>query len=445
MDKLVFKIEYFSNDWTNGWLHQLTFTTNTGVSVPVFYAVKASPTQSYDVQLGINLTQTINNIQNYLTLSLSSRPAITGVWEIVREGNTLLIKIGNFVDVTATGDFGALSNWAYQANISTYYEQPPVELPNEPIGITPITTMSGNGFLINNDIWLGSPSFLDSENIDKTTKFKFYFNNLTNQKQSKEIIVYPYLGSGVKVNLSPVLKSLFEYPKAENNYTELTPFNISNIVNFFEIKIQRFFIPENSNVEIYDENTITKAFIRGGSRSNDSNLTLPIGTTLRPTQYLPIWNGYPVAEYKLATGYNIEKNNNLDSVMFQERMKVYGCSPTYLKFLNQKGGYSYWLFESTTNDEQGQGNEFANQLGEVVDFGKEYSNDIAIYSKVESKYLPLILDLIVSPEVLLYKGSNEWERVILSQNKVSENSFKRAYDVKLKLEKVVNFNSSLLW
>ena len=456
MAQTILTLDYTSNDWSTNFYHQFAIGLNgTTYNMDFYYAVVNSPTQPFHVQKGASTTATVTNIKARIDAVITAL-GLTASVTTEQLGTTLKIYVGTQADNTF-GCFYApaeanteqvlfncfTGNSYHQASISVTYGSATV--PDAPIGVTPVTGLAANGYLINNDIYIESPSYISPLGFDLTTYYAITFKNLSTQEVSRPVEVYPLPGRGIKLNLAPVIKSLFSYPTAESNYTTLTPFDIGTNYLDFEINIKRYHTTDSSNVEVYEEATLSKSFIRGGKRSNESNLTLPLGAILRPTASLPIWAGYPVAEYKLRAGYKIEKICNLNDVALKERLSVKGCDPTYIKFLNQSGGYSYWLFEGLTDKPDGTSLGYANNLGEVRDLGKEYEATSTVYSKVPAKWLPIILDLIISPEVLLYTGSNTWQRIVLDTNKIEENSYKKVYETKLNYKKVTNFNPSLLW
>jgi hypothetical protein len=456
MAQTILTLDYTSNDWSSNFYHQFAIGLNgTTYNTDFYYAVVNTPTQVFHVQKGLSTTATVTNIKariDSVITALGLTPSVT----TEQLGTTLKIYVGTEADNTfgcfyapTTSNteqvlFNCFTGTSFdQANISVTYGASTA--PDTPAGVTPVTGLSADGYLINNDIYLESPSYISPLGFDLTTYYAITFKNLTTQAVTRPIEVYPLPGLGIKLNLAPVIKSLFSYPETNNDYTTLVPFEINTNYLAFEINIKRYHTTDTSNVEVYEETTISKSYIRGGRRTNESNITLPVGSILRPTTALPIWAGYPVAEYKLKAGYKIEKINNLNDVALKERLSVKGCNPTYIKFLNQYGAYSYWLFEGLTDKPDGTSLGYANNLGEVTDLGKEYEQSSTVYSKVPAKWLPIILDLIISPEVLLYTGSNTWQRIVLDSNKIEENSYKKVYETKLNYKKVTNFNPSLLW
>ena len=223
------------------------------------------------------------------------------------------------------------------------------------------------------------------------------------------------------------------------------PFDVNSNYIRVELLLRRHYYPASSTILAYDEVILIKNFIRGGERTNKSNLVFPIGSKLRAQTELPVWSGYPTAEYVLNSLYKIQKYNNLSTLTNKEFRHFSGCENFYVKFLNQQGGYSNWLFNNSKGSNDSRSLGFANSMGDVTDFGSLEDISQTVTSKVPAKYLQSIQDLCISPEIYLYTGGNTWERIIAKSNKVPFASGKRVYDVSFIFEKVTNFNPSTLW
>lgn len=456
MAQTILTLDYNSNDWSTNYLHQIAININ-GVSyyTDFIYRVVNTPTQPFDVAKGVTITETVTNIKTRLDNIVTTLALGVSV-SIEQTANKIEIFIGQEEDTTygcffytETPNTEAVLPNCYtgdsyhQAAISVRYADP--VLPDAPIGVTPVTGLEGSGYLINNDIYINCPPFISATGADLTTYYSLTFKNLETQKLSKPIEVYPILGKGVKLNISPIIKSMFTYPEASNDYTTLTPFALGSNYHNFEIVVKRYHTTDASGVEVFESVSLNRAFIRAGERTNESNLTKPIGSILRPTATLPVWAGYPAAEYKLEAGYIITQNNNLSAVIDREQLVVKGCDPAYIRYLNQQGAYSAWLFEGATDEEGGNDLGYSNNAGEVIDLGKEYTTETTLYSKVPFKWVPIIQDLLISPEVYIYTGANTWGRITLEANKIRTNNYNKVIEVKIKYQKITNFNPSLLW
>lgn len=450
-------INYLSNDFTTNFLHQAWIQVVGEPAFIPFWVVKDSPSTSYDVQKGLTLGQTVGNILTKIQEQITA--SAPNLVTVERVGNQIIFYAGSdTVDAQACmiymqeyepGDVLFSSVHAACAVAGSYLQAEvssetiaPVTLPSEnPVGITPVNGISGNCYKINNDIWIEVPNVTDGT----TEKVEIVLKNLNNQKTSTVFTLYPTLFTSARLNLSPLVKSLFDKPAHSDNYTELTPFVINTNWADFEIAIKRYFTTPTSSVVQFDAVTLTKTFLRAGERTNNINITQSPSTVLRPVATLPIWAGYPTAEYYLNADFRIEKRNNLNAVVSKDYRSVVGCEGNYVKFLNQNGAYSYWYFEGRKESEGNNNLGYSNDKGILQDFGNETSIESSFYSKVPLNYIPLIKDLFVSPEIYLYLGGNKWERILSDGNKLEINHYKRVYEINFKFKRIHNFNPSVIW
>jgi hypothetical protein len=125
--------------------------------------------------------------------------------------------------------------------------------------------------------------------------------------------------------------------------------------------------------------------------------------------------------------------------------RIKGNNNIYLKFLNQKGGYSYWLFESygekETNTPLGY---LVNTSNNLLDLGNESKSDLQIYSKIPKEYRNFPKDLIVSSDIYAYQNS-AWKKIFLKSNNIEFDNIKKVYTVNFNIDLNYRFNPSLLW
>lgn len=278
--------------------------------------------------------------------------------------------------------------------------------------------LNGNGYFINNEIWLTISS--DSP----TTYFRTIFSNLANSKISTQFISYADANNKALINIQSVIKSLMEVPNGETN-------------NSTKIQIS---ITSNDNTNI----TFIKDFIRGGKRVNDTNQTISPNQTLRLSEKLPVWLGFPVFDYYLSPTYVIQKQTLADVTNIDYR-RIKGCNNIYLKFLNQKGGYSYWVFESYTAKETGQNLGYVTgSTNNIIDLGNENKSSLEVYSKIPKEYRDYALDFVCSPDVYAYQNGT-WKKVFTSNNSLEWDNIKKVYSVNFQIGLYHRFNPSLLW
>lgn len=195
----------------------------------------------------------------------------------------------------------------------------------------------------------------------------------------------------------------------------------------------------------------SKNFVLGGVRGNGSNVQATPSTFLRPVSKTPYWVGYPVDESFItnsASGYYIQKTPlNPSGRSDVERRKIKGCNPTYVKFLNSLGGYSYWMFEGITDQQKNTNSGIINN-NVTIDLGNQFDRELELYSKVPIDYMALIQDLIFSPEIYIYRlgGSGViWDRYYSGNNTLDVNPAKSAQGVKIKLKPFNNYNPQRIW
>ncbi len=279
-------------------------------------------------------------------------------------------------------------------------------------------TLNNNGYLINNEIWFNIST------DEPIVYFRIVLTNLANGKISTQFISYADVNNSVFVNIQSIVKSLFDVPDGEvNNSTKM---QISITTN------------EATNI------TFTKDFVRGGKRVNDTNQTISPNQTLRPTLQLPVWSGFPVYDYFLSSAYVIQKLNLADVSKIDYR-RIKGCNNIYLKFLNQKGGYSYWLFESYTAKESGQNLGYVTgATNNIIDLGNENKSGLEIYSKIPKEYKDYALDFVASPDIYAYQNGS-WKKVFTANNSIEYDNVKKVYSVNFNVGLYHRFNPSLLW
>lgn len=294
---------------------------------------------------------------------------------------------------------------------------------------------SGNNFLINNDIIWQINSAAD------VVYYEVSFTNITNGNTTGVFRLYTKETSNVKeINLSPIIKSIFSYPEALNTYTDSAPTNNLNTISIS--------ITKNDSTNTY---TVVRNFIRGGNRTNETNQSLSLTVTadfdtwLQPADKIPAWNGYPIAGYRLNINNAIRKVVQgllPDGILDYQRVK--SCHPLYVKFLNQKGGYSYWLFETEKESESNESLGGYIRNNRVDDLGNIANSNISAWAKVPSAYIGLIKDLIISPEIYIYRDGS-FVRTLSGRNTIVEDDNKRAYQVTIKFEMQYRFDPAVVW
>lgn len=277
--------------------------------------------------------------------------------------------------------------------------------------------LNGNGYLINNEILFDITANLP------TSYFRVFLQNLSNGKISSTFTAYTQTNSA-RVNLQSIVKSLFDVPNGNEN-------------NSASFKIT---ITASDGTSL----NFNKSFIRGGNRTASPNQTIQNNQRLRISDTLPIWTGLPISESFLNTDYSISETSlaNINGVDYRRGK---GCNNIYFKFLNQKGGYSYWLFESYSEKETARNNgNLIGSNGDLIDLGSDSNSELQVYSKIPKEYKQYAKDFIVSPDVYVWQDAI-WKKVTTKNNSIEVDNVKKVYTVNFNLDLNYRFYTSLLW
>lgn len=296
---------------------------------------------------------------------------------------------------------------------------------------------------INSDLYYANnPIFITFEGINSQTNYIEIFPTTSGPQTSsiKPQRLYVFSQNKITIDISQTVKMLFPDIPHNTDYTTLTPFIVMNNWKRITLVIK----------EVLNDGTvnnlpgITKTFLRGGNRTYLSNQRTAVKVPLVPTDTIPQWGGYPIDWYSFSTLKVMEKSNVIP-ITYKELRKIKGCDPLYIKFLNSKGGYSYWLFENWESENKSKNLGVIEDTYTLKDLGNESEATITVISKVPKRYIPLMVDLSDSQEIYIYKGSTIWERVISNNNKVSQNKFNTNEKVKMSFDVVNRYNPSLIW
>ena len=246
--------------------------------------------------------------------------------------------------------------------------------------------------------------------------------------------------SEIIMDISPMVKLAFPDVAHNTDYTTLTPFTVPN--NFVKIT---FVISEvYKSGQVVPADTLIRTFVKGGRRTYQPNQRTAAKVPLIPSFTIPQWGGYPIDWYSLNTSGVMEKSNTIP-ITIKEIRKIKGCDPLYIKFRNLQGGYSYWLFENWENETGNKNIGIVEQRYSLMDLGNTNDPSITAISKVPKRFFPIIEDLILSNEIYIYKGNNQWEQVTSDNNKTNQNLFNENEKVKLKFQRHHRLNPTLLW
>ncbi len=299
--------------------------------------------------------------------------------------------------------------------------------------------LGANGLFINNPII--TDVYFNSSGNEALSFFTIQITNASTTQDSGIIKIYPKLNSNtIKIDISPILKSMFRRPKHNTNYT-----TISDDSNNREVFNFRFIANYTIDGVPFSQILIlnNKTFFRGGYRSNSQNHDSAVGSYLSPIDITPYWVGYPVASYQVALDYKIIKNPGIASLQNRESRVQHACNNYYVKFLNSLGGYSYWLFQGLTEAKSTTNLGSSNVFNNFHDFGNTVERNVSLYSKVPARFYPLMEDLADSREIYLYNYSlAQWYPIKNNNNKTDKNENKKIYEVRFSFELASSYNPS---
>lgn len=230
--------------------------------------------------------------------------------------------------------------------------------------------------------------------------------------------------------------------------------------------------------------TKTVTYVKGFEEA-DPNLSLSLavsGTFLQrkevltpPTTYY--WNGYPldVAYINDADDYHIYRRNvssgtedDIDATVVSDLNLVEAPEKKgiYLKWFNNRGGYSYWLFDCVYQTEVDSNSVGSYQkpvintgigllqqlpvLNESWDLGRTFDYSLTVNAFFNLEDRPVLSSLLYSDEVYFWnnvKGANAqdsadfFRRISLKKNKVEYNNKQSRFQVELELKS--NFDIDL--
>ena len=139
----------------------------------------------------------------------------------------------------------------------------------------------------------------------------------------------------------------------------------------------------------------------------------------------------------LGTGLNILQ---LDANTQLEINKIEATCGTYIKWLNQYGGFNYWLFATSsrairTRDRGTINNDFNNiedSVSETRSLGRDASEQLTVfYENLNDNDIRLLKGMIQSPKIYLYMGERytpralqNWIEITLPNKNMDLNNFR---------------------
>lgn len=304
-----------------------------------------------------------------------------------------------------------------------------------------VTGLNSNRFLIGNPIPItlsleGGALFNVASYIEMTiTKTATHVGDVT---YTLPVIRLHPSPSGLTIDLSPYIKGLMPKPYIPTtSYTNPVP------------NYQRFNITFNETQTGTSNVFLSKTFIRGFKRyKSNSAITLNIGEELNPVDKIPQWGSYPIARFWIDTESQIQSTSVVDAQYVRQMKVPTACNPFYVRFLNSKGGYSFWMFNSW------EWNGKSKDLGVIektinIDnnsLGFIEENMVNADTRVKREFYPLMRDLLVSPVIQVHNQFEmDWLKIEIKPETFKENNYEDMTEVTLTFDLMLNINPGVIW
>lgn len=289
-----------------------------------------------------------------------------------------------------------------------------------------------NNYFINNDLWVTiydftNPSQFINLKVTNTTNGKFY-----------EIILYPNYTTGeYTVNFIKPVRALFDAPNHLSN-----PLN-TKATFVFELKSTPI-----GNFPI-ETSTITRRFFRGGQEKEGQN-----SNSLNPNTAMFIGDVYGYAGFDKY--HFLDLTSNIVKQTTTNLLPIDSCAYKMIKFLNSKGGYQFYAFESfeirkktkplknIAKYPKNVANAFRNTNFQSL--GVEANREIELFTETSQEKQLIIDELISSFDVLMYDQiGNFWIKLVPSSNTSIFNPKDKTFKNKISFDFYSEVNNSMLW
>ena len=301
-----------------------------------------------------------------------------------------------------------------------------------------VTGLNNDYYLVNNPIIVAVDNQAVHHYVVRAVSLSAPFTEFT-------IRLYPS-DTRVEFDLSEMVKGIMPIGKAVITGTQLDPVN-----NLRNIQITFTAYDESETIEM-GKVILTRSFIRGGE-FNGANISLSEGQSLRDSDAIRVWNGFPIA-------YSKVQGNQIVTTYLPGEFPVYtripSCNSVYLAFRNTYGSYQYWLFDGFNIEVSSRKPELLRNIrGEFQSLGADNDYTLTVSGRVDRKYFRMMRALAQSPEVYIYglldkmgepnPGNIYWTRVHNNGNKFKSESHIDIKDVAFTFEIPTSENPSELW
>ncbi|OAB78788.1 hypothetical protein [Cochleicola gelatinilyticus] len=290
------------------------------------------------------------------------------------------------------------------------------------------------------------------ESIEGTYLQQLISITVSNDSQTDTINKTYYFFKGVKqfselsdeITFSPETQIINSNPEILNISENNIDFSLTYFEGFpFAFDIKR--VLQNNEIVIKNLNTGVIADTLEANSNNAFRIYVDTGTiNWNTTEFLPLTDTLNRLEiYKLDGLNNTSNKTNLNLKKYPSKCGV------YLKWFNNQGGYSYWLFDEFTKYSLSAkdlksvaSNNFRNVNEGLVAptklIGKKGSESVRLKSRVDANEDKLIQSLFTSPSVQMYSSSQpyvngKWINVEVS-NKYENSNKKLTNNVEVTID-----------
>lgn len=250
------------------------------------------------------------------------------------------------------------------------------------------------------------------------------------------ITLFPTSG-GVEVDLRPYIVGMMPEPYIPtNSYQDPVP----------NYQVFNFSFSENQTdtSAIFSNKTFIRAFKR--TKSNGA-LTFSINEELREGDRIPVWQGYPTARFWINGASQIRATTVVTSEHSKQMRLPTACNPFYVRFLNSKGGYSFWMFNSWEDNTQSKELGVIERTGiNNKSLGFSQEDTVVVDTRVKREFYPLIGALIVSPVIQVYNQFDmDWLKIELKGTTFEINNYDDLQEPSFEFDLMLNVFPAVIW
>lgn len=298
--------------------------------------------------------------------------------------------------------------------------------------------LSGDLFGVNNPILITIDGLFPSTDYVTIYVYSTSGDQLT---APVELYLSPKKRNIKDYDISELIRSVFDRPQHPDNVVNGNPIE----TNYIKVKIDVIEFDEVGNQlpNIYSEQ---KTFIRGGEVSQRTNVTFNIGQVLSDTVKLPLWGGLPIAKYYIDNNKRIAIDTIVSSGDIQKE-PIIGCDPFYVRFLNIKGGYSFWMFPVWEQQKKAKGKGYVLRNRPTDSFSLGHTADIIVKaeSRLRREQYAIAESLIDSPEIHVYnRFGMVWAKIEIEDSVFVINTYEDMADLNVSFSIQLNNDRSLI-